>query len=158
MTKHYNPSIVERANRILASKAGDYLSDEVAGPVAVIPLNPVVRIVRAGGSSATGTLTLYTTPSDKDFYLTTAILSMIKDVTCDATGGINLNAVIDGVTKEIIVYGILTLTAQADTIVCNCPVPIKIDRNTAITVSGTYTAGTMRRSATVHGYTEEVTR
>jgi len=159
MTRHYNPSIVERANRVLASKAGDFLSDEVAGPVATIAITPVTRIIKASGSSTTGTMTIFTTPTDKDFYITGLYLSMIKDVTNDmATGNVAIALTIDGVTVNPIGIGVLTLTAQSESVAFPFTTPIKVDRGTAITIGATYTAGSMRRFGSVHGYTEEVTR
>lgn len=158
MTKHYNGSIIERLNRIFRPKAGDQFTDEISGPVAVIPVTPVSRIIRAAGSSTSGSITALTTPADKDFYLTGCTLSMIKDATCDmATGAIALAVTVDGVAQNPAAIAILTLTAQSQTVNVTFNPPIKVDRNTALSMGASYTAGTMRRFLGVYGYTEETT-
>jgi hypothetical protein len=159
MTKHYNPSLVERTNRIFRPKAGDQFSDNVSpNLVPVITVDPIVRIVRNGNTSSTGTFTVYTTPSDKDFYLTAIELTMAKDVTCDAaTGSVGMNITVDGVSVAVVTIAFITLTAQTSTVVVPFTFPIKVDRGTTITGSVTFTAGAMRRSCCIYGYTEEVT-
>lgn len=162
MTKHYNPSIVERANRILASKSGDFLSDEVNPNIVMnIPVTPVQKLFLFGDASTSGaTGTLQTTPSDKDTYITNVEAAIIKDATCDAADStFRINAVVDGVTRVLAAIPTITLTAQNSSIAMHFNPPIKIDRDTAITTTqGTFTAGKYRRVSIVTGYTEEVTR
>lgn len=157
MTRHYNPSIVERATRILNSKQGDYLPDEVSGPVATISLEPVVRIVRNTSRTTTGNSTIYTTPADKDFYLTGLYLSACADATNDGVL-YNIQVTIDGVSQRIASLVKQTTTAFAGNMPMQFVKPIKVDRNTAITVGQSFTAGTSTVAAAVYGYTEEVTK
>jgi len=165
VTKHYNPSIVERANRILASKSGDFLPDDVAGPVATIAITPVSRVlgtINANTSSATNTIV--TLPSDKDTYLTGYMYSLTTDASFDGSGIASINVRINGVVVDIARIGLLTLTAQNREVVVMFPQPIKLDR----TISGlsslialaqpTFTAGSFLRQGVIFGYTEEVTR
>ncbi len=156
--RHYNPSITERLFRIFRPKAGDQFSDEVSpNLVAVVPITPVCRIIKAAGSSATGTMNVWTTPTDKDFYLTGANLSMVKDAANDmATGNVSLAVFVDGVAVNPIGIALLTLTAQNQTVQANFSIPIKLDRGSVISVGATYAAGAMRRFVTINGYTEEV--
>ncbi len=156
--RHYNPSITERLFRIFRPKAGDQFSDEVSpNVVAVVPITPVVRIVNAGGGGITGLITGYTTPANKDFYLTGLSFSIAKDAACDATSGnISVTGVIDGQVVAIATISGITLTALQDTITMQFPFPLKLDRNTAITQTYNFTAGVCRRVINVHGYTEEV--
>jgi len=156
--KHYNPSISQRAQRVFNTK-GEHLSDDVIPTIQpVIQVAPVARIVRNGNTSATGSLTPYTTPTDKDFYLTAIGLSYSKNVTCDvATGNVQLNITVDGASVAVIALAMQTLTAQDGTAYISFPIPIKVDRGTAITGTNSYTAGAMRRTGVVVGYTEEVT-
>lgn len=158
MVKHYNPSLVERFQRIFNFKSTDRFKDDISGPVAVIPVEPVSKIVRSGNTSSSGALTIFTTPSDKDFYLVGGNISLVKDVTCDAaTGTFQITCTIDGVAQAIMVIGILTLTAQSEIVNLSLPYPIKVDRGTAITGSITFTAGACRRTGCIIGYTEETT-
>lgn len=158
MTKHFNPSIVERLNRIFRPKAGDQFTDEVSGPVAVIPVTPVSRIVKQAGSNVSGNVPVYTTPSDKDFYLTSVTLSYSKNVTCDvANGAYRLSVVIDGVTTYIASIALQTLTADNSNLSLNLSTPVKIDRGTSIATTNSFTAGAFIRQVCISGYTEEVT-
>lgn len=157
MVKHYNPSIVQDAQRILNTKM-DNLSDNIGDMVAVIPILPTCRIVKNGNTSSSGGLTVYTTPTERDFYLTGIIFSMAKDSTCDvATGTVAINVVIDGTAVALAPIAVITLTAQAQIASLSLPVPIKIDRGTPISGSVTFTAGVMRRTCTLIGYTQETT-
>jgi len=157
MTRHYNPSIVERASRILASKAGDYLSDEVSGPVAVIPISPVTKTLARATSTATAASTVYTTPVDKDFYLTGITLGMTKDATCDNTI-VQVAVTVDGTQTIIIDVPSQSVTAYSTQVPVQFIPPLKLDRGQPIQVFGTFTVGTMRKNTCIYGYTEEVTR
>jgi len=150
--KHYNPSITERANRIFNLKNGDGISDEVDGPVAVIPIQPTIKIVRrsvvAGG-------VIYTTPTDKDFYIVSVSLSVAK--TAAQTGSnVAILTTIEGASISILDIRGITLTAQDASRDISFHYPIKLDRGTTITLSptGDYTS----LSGIIYGYTEEVTR
>ena len=156
MVRHQNPSITERALRILNTKAFDQLSSEVTGPIATIAIQPTCKTVRSGVTGSSGTLTLFTTPSDKDFYLCSFTISLAKDSTCDtASGVISLSATIDGVSQRLASLAVLTLTAQSINQVVSLQYPLKVDRNTAISINGTFTVGAMQRVGTLLGYTEE---
>ena len=157
MAKHYNSSITERGLRILNSKQGDFLPDEVSGPVATIELKPVCRISRSAVATNAANVTIYTTPTDKDFYLTAAQLSVIKDATATSAGSY-IQATIDGVAQILIIITGLTLTAQSDAVSQSWPFALKIDRGTPIIVTGTTTTANVKSYGTIQGYTEEVTR
>lgn len=155
--KHYNPSITERANRIFNLKNGDQMPDEVEGPVAVIPLTNVVRIVRSASANNAASGTVWTTPAEKDFYLTGVILTTTKDATSTATN-IQLTAFIDGVGQPIVRIRGITLTAMSQTVPISFSVPIKIDRNTQINIANDSAVANIATSAVIFGYTEEVAR
>lgn len=158
MARHYNPSIGDRINRIFRFKAGDAIDNDVEGLYAVVPVTPVCRIVRSVSSQSTGNMSAYTTPTDKDFYLTAIQASFAKDATCDvASGPGRVSVVIDGATQYILEFALLTLTAQSDAVVIVFPYPVKIDRTSSIAWTNTFTAGAMARTLTLVGYTEEAT-
>jgi len=118
----------------------------------VLNINPsFTTIIRAGNSSATGSTTLYTTPRDKDFYLTYVDFSYSKDVVNDGTGAA-INIVSEGATKILAVLGTQTLTAGSYYKNVAFPFPIKVDRNTAITMTGTFTAGSGSKFGTIGGF------
>jgi hypothetical protein len=156
MTRHYNPSIINRAARILNSKGNDFLPDEVSGPVATIAISPKVDIVRAGTATGTST-TIYTTPTDKDFYLTGIQLAMIKDATSTSTST-NIDCQINGTTAVLINIPSFTLTAQTLSENIQYIFPIKVDRGTALRVRNSTGTANITSIGTIYGYTEETTQ
>ena len=125
------------------------ISSEIADNIApVVIIEPYQNIVRSVNSLAT----IFTTPSDKDFYLTSAILSVAKDAAATGTS-VTITAIIDGVTQTIVAVAGITLTANAQTVNEQCYV--KIDRNTAIAISG---ANWTVYRGIIKGFTVEVTR
>jgi len=153
MARHFNPSIANRAARILNSKQGDYLSDEVAGPVAIIPITPFANICKS--ASTTTSAAIYTTPADKDFYLTSCSLSGAKAVGDSGTSAV-VAVTVSGLVANVLLIAGITLTADAQSVAIAFPVPIKVDRGTAINcnIGGTWTSV----RAAIQGYTEEVTK
>ena len=119
------------------------------------PVIPIVRtnnIVREAEGAGTGNSTIYTTPTDRDFYLTGWVLNFAADAANDAVT-IALQTTIDNVTRILCRKKKITATAQSETIVCNYIEPIKIDRGANILIACTFTAGNIPRSATITGYT-----
>lgn len=111
-----------------------------------------INIVRDANSAASGLVTIYTTSATADFYLYAFTLSFIKDATCDmGTGVMSMYTTINGVARSIAKFGIITGTAQTDSISIALPRAVKIDRNSPIYISGTFTAGVLTRAATIFG-------
>lgn len=156
MAKHYNPSISERALRQFNFKSGDSLTNDITGPFAVIPIEPIIRIVRYVVRSATGTSTIYTTPSDKDFYLTGLQLSHSSNSTSDSTS-CHISVTIDGIAQRPAYMLKQALTASDKVVSIMLPKPIKVDRNTSITLTLSFTVGADSAVGVIYGYTEEVT-
>jgi len=153
-----NLSISQDMNRIfdLKGESTDFVS-EIIQPV--IKIFSPCNIVRNGASTASGSLSVYTTPQDKDFYLTCASFGISKDAVSDiSSGGKGLNAFIEGVSRSIIILPVLTLTAEHDQITINFQPPIKIDRNTSISSNITTTVGSCVRTISIVGYTQETTK
>ena len=130
--------------------------------VPVMEVNPKLlrrtSILRENNRSTSGTFTIYSTPSNQDFYLTGLYVSFIKDVVCDTatnSQGYYVGCYIDGSLRQLVEFPVITLTAQEGRIYLEFTKPIKIDRNTAITMPGTFTAGVCLRNAIVYGYVDE---
>lgn len=157
MVKHYNTSISEDAARILNSKQGQFLGDDVTGPVAVIDISPYANVVRNILGTSTGTGTLYTTPTDKDFYLTSVQISVQANAACDSTFAV-IRCTIEGIIRNVIGIAKLTLTATSEAVSITFTTPVKIDRGTAIQTNNTFTAGSQTISAQITGYTVETTK
>lgn len=130
----------------------------VAGQVIpVININPkhsrrcnITRATSATGSSGT----IYTAPTDKDFFIVACSLSVCKDVTATSTNS-DINVTIDGATNPILSIAGLTLTAQSESVSLCFNSPIKIDRGTSVTISNTTNVANIRTRGTITGYTTE---
>lgn len=107
--------------------------------------------IRSATSAITGSNTLYTTPRDKDFYITALSLGVTKDVANDCTQ-VYIECTQGGVARRLIAIPVQTLTAESHRINLNFSYPIKCDRNTAISGVGTFTVGTMTKTFTVMGF------
>lgn len=101
--------------------------------------------------TTTGAISVYTTAANKDFYLTGLNMSFIKDVICD-TAGMSLTVTTEGINKTIFGFPTITLTAQTANLSHDFTVPIKIDPNTVISLSGTFTAGVLVRNISIFGF------
>lgn len=129
--------------------------------VPVMEMNPNLlrktTVVFEGSTTATGALTLGTSSSTKDTYVTGFTFNYIKDATCDtASGNLRLLLTRNGQILQVARMAVLTLTAQSGQMAHQFANPIKIDRGTAVQIgSNTFTAGAMVRAANVYGYEVE---
>lgn len=157
MVLHNNPSIVERAQRVLNTKGNQTLSDQVEDKIRVVlPLTPVCRVLAYGTCVNQTIQVLYTTPTDKDFYLTSAQLSMIKDATSTSTNSY-IEVAVNGVATVLLTIAGFSLTAQNDSVAQSFPNPIKLDRGSQIRIANTTAVANSRAHGTIQGYTEETT-
>lgn len=108
------------------------------------------NIVKFDSSTTTADLTIYTTPSDRDFYLTYAQISIAKNATDDGTNT-SMTIVVGGATVTLISIRGLTTTAQDQSAGLSFPIPIKLDRGSAIKVIHSTTAGAMAKSGHIGG-------
>lgn len=134
----------EEAIRIIRNGAKLTLSEgfpQVLLPnvVPVMDMTPrfhrVVNIVR----NATSATTIYTVPSDKDFYLTYASLSAAQSAA--GTGvSLSITVVIDGVARNLMDMATITLQACTESASNNFVPPVKVDRgsNIVLSASGSY--------------------
>lgn len=159
MTKHYNPTLADTAAKRLSSKNGQFLGDEVLGPYACIDISkPDTEVIGSVAPTTTGAGTVVVTPSGKDTFLSSILLSYVKNVACDiATGSITVTCNIDGTSRTIASSAVLTLTAERDTVQVIFNEPIKLDRGATMSVSGTFTAGALSRSVQAFGFFVETT-
>lgn len=115
----------------------------------------ICNIVRSSTATNSTSSTIYTTPSDKDFYLSSYVLTVIKDATATSIST-RISVIIDGATQVLSRIDGITLTAQAHTITLGLPIPIRIDRSTNIVVTNTTAVANVIGAATIVGYTEEI--
>jgi len=121
----------------------------------VVEVGPTFsNIVKRSVNTNTGTSTIYTTPADKDFYMTGFSHSVTKNATSDNTLCL-LNVIIGGATLAISALQFQTLTAASDHIEMTFPYPLKIDRNSIIAHNGTFGAGAMSKICVIYGFLVE---
>ena len=124
----------------------------------VININPKdyrrCNIIKRASALNSTSATIYTTPTDKDFYLVGATLSLIKDATSTSTYSA-LDVTINGARGEIIYIPTITLTAETQSLSISLPFPILVDRNTTIRVLNGTNVANITSSGTIVGYTVE---
>jgi hypothetical protein len=123
--------------------------------VPIIDITPVAhRVVNIGRSTATtspSNSTIYTTPTDRDFYLTGAILTASYDATADNTFT-HLQTYVNGYLFSILEFRKISLTAFSDNTTISFPTPIKLDRGATIVLSGSFNVGSGTKGAAIFGY------
>jgi hypothetical protein len=122
----------------------------------VVEVGPKVSKVLkiASATTSSNSTLIYTTPTDKDFYLTGAVLSHSKDATSDNTL-VGILVFVDGLQARVLFRELQTTTAGNSTDVMNLSFPLKLDRGSRIDLAGTFTAGTMSKRASITGFIVE---
>jgi hypothetical protein len=155
MAKHYNPTITQDLLRTFNFKAGDMLGADVGNMIVpVIEIKRHCNICKSNALSNALTSTIYVTPVDKDFYLSSLSFSVAKDATSTSTG-IYITCYIDGILSILADIVGFTLTPLQDNVSLVFPIPIKVDRNTIISVNSTTNVANVISRAQIQGYTVE---
>lgn len=154
MARHFNPSIAQWLRRIFNFKVGSMITSDVGEIlVPVIPILPVVNIVRNALRTASGTSTIFGTPLDKDFYLTGIFIAYQGNATSDSTV-ISVDVTLDGFARSFD-FGKLSVTATQFNQWIQFDTPIKLDKGTNVNLVLAFTLGAEVSSATITGYTVE---
>lgn len=165
MVNIYNSQISKEIQEGAKTQTADRIPNQLADKVVpVMEVNPkllrrVTILKDANSTSKNSNATIYTTPVNQDFYLTMLQTSYEKNATCDIATGVlySITGVINGATVILGSICGITLTAQADVVCIPFNPPVKLDRNTPITLArgASYTVDTMNRNAVIAGYTDE---
>jgi hypothetical protein len=126
--------------------------------IPVIECNPKllqpVKIVRSNVATNATVATVYTTPTDQDFYLTSLSMSVIKDVTSTAIISYT-SVIIDGMSNRLMrIYG-LQLTPQSSNMAVSFVPPIKLDRGSVIVVGNDTLVANISAAASITGFVVE---
>lgn len=128
------------------------LADKV---VPVMEVNPKLlrnlEIRDATATNATSATILTTPATGQDVYLIGASLSMIKDATATSTASRVVLATDAGSYSILNIAG-LTLTAQSETMTIALPRPIKLARNTTVTVRNSTNVGNVTSIGAIFYY------
>lgn len=136
----------------------DKIPTELAEKVIpVMEVNPKlfrrINVIKAGiALNVTGT-GVYTTPTDKDFYLCGAQLSLIKDVTSTSTFTYLSCTDEYGALQTLLKIVSLSLTPQIDGCTADFTIPIKLKRGSVIGINNFTNVANITSHACIWGYT-----
>jgi len=102
--------------------------------------------------SSTGTTSVRTATTDRDFFITGAVMSLDTDAAA-ANLVVAIQATVKGTARNILIFSTLAAAAaHRRDISISLPRPLKIDKGTAISFVCTFSAGTVKGDAIVFGY------
>jgi len=120
--------------------------------IPTLDINPnITNLCRNGSQALTATAAIYTAPTDCDFYLDYVVLGMTKDATSDLVVAA-CQIVQDGRTVRVAILPLQTTTAGSWSQVVSFPKPVKVDRGSAVSVSGAFTVGTCDKHLALGGH------
>jgi len=155
-----NDDTIKECSRVLGHQVENKPQLDTSKIILVSDINPKglrrCNIVRMNQASNATTATIYTTPTDKDFYLCSYSHNVIKDATSTSTFS-NINVTVDGAVQQISRIVSITLTAQNIGYATSLAIPIKLDRGTTITVTNSTNVANVTSCASITGYTAENT-
>ena len=102
--------------------------------VPVLISNPKGLITASKSLTRTATQTIgtiFTTRDDVDTYIHGALLSLQRDAVSTATD-VTISCIVDGATVTLAMIELEPLTADSKHLAVSFPVPIKVDRGTAV--------------------------
>lgn len=155
-----NSEIIQEIRNAAKSQPGtkEVIPSELSRVIIpVIEVNPKLTKTAIGyfaAAAGSTSATIYTTPSDQDFYLCSAQLSTIKDVTSTSNQS-KIVIVQNGRSVTVCAISSITLTVQSECISVSFPHPLKCDRGSTITVQNSSATATIRSDGQITGYLDE---
>jgi hypothetical protein len=129
------------------------LADKV---VPVMEVNPkmlrMCNVAKSSTATNATSATLYTTPTDRDFYLCGLALSTIKDVTSTSLSS-GITTTINGASVTLLSIASLSLTVQNSSTNLVISPPILVDRGVTIAVTNSTNVANITSRASLVGYT-----
>lgn len=126
--------------------------------VPVIDVNPkhsrVLNHATVNTATNSAGVTIYTTPTDRDYFLTQVFLYFIKDVTSTSTYSA-IDVVIGGGRYTLLSLPQISLTVQQGGLSISFHRPMKIDRGTTIRLLNSTNVANITSTGGVAGYTVE---
>lgn len=155
VTISQNSEIAKRILRDLKISISDGVPSQISNQIVpVLISNPerTPNIIKQASAINSTSSVIYTTPTDRDFYLTNVNIANIKDVT--STSALSYVAcLVNGAPSIIVSVSGLTLTPSSASNTISFPYPIKIDRGTQITVNNSTNIANVSTTASIIGYT-----
>lgn len=111
--------------------------------------------IKTGESLNNATVTLATTPTDRDVFLTAIFMSQGRDTAATGNNGCYLAVTINGATVKLMSLASVNSAGYGySSGQISFKYPIKLDRNTTIVLYNNVAAGINALTATVYGWTE----
>jgi hypothetical protein len=157
MAEITNTTLLQDLQSIAKLRAGDIGKFKLSKTIVpVLETNSILskpcNIVRHASQDNGTSSTIYTTPSDMDFYLVAASVSVAKDGTSPSTAT-KITIVTEGASRDLLVIRGLASTVEHESLSISFPNPIKIDRNTVINVTNGSGTATIRAEGSIMGFT-----
>jgi hypothetical protein len=140
----------------------DLLAEKIPQPIPVVEVgvksSKTIDVVRSAAVTNAASTTLYTTPTDQDFYLTFASLNTKNASAAGSATIIAVNVTIDGQVRMLlghVNFVSTNTTGPTSPFICGNH-PIKVDRNTAITLTMDSPTTSDRAFASIAGYLDVV--
>jgi len=151
--------VSKKLARVTGLQAGSDIAPTELGDRIIPTLNvdedPEKYIVANVGRATTGASTVFTTPTDRDFYLSNLYVSYTCDVAADSTNYAITITPRDTAAVNIVEMRKQTLTVTTDVVNLSFTTPILLERGTAITLTQTFTLGASAMSASIVGFTRD---
>ena len=160
MARINRTDVIQKAvNDLGISMSGEKIPNETLDKVQLTySLNKQFSGFLASSSqTTTGTfsVTMPTVSAGAETYITAIQFGLIKDATCDIASGtvlVTCTPAEAGISKNLILIPVLTLTAQSENITLSLPYPLKVKNAANISVGGTFTVGALSRAINVVGF------
>ena len=110
-----------------------------------------ITVLRETNGTNSVATTIYTTPTDRDFFLCGCSVSFAKDVTATSLSS-SITADIDRVNRVLILLNTLSLTIERGSEVINFIPPVKIDRGASINQNNSTNVGNVYSRGIIWGY------
>lgn len=150
-------SIAQDYDQIFDTKMGETPTQVSDLIVPIVPIEPSSQIVRGASANNAASTTIYTTPADKDFYLTFASIVGKQVATAAQSTKMALTVVIGNVRQDLIMLVNIAnqnTTNPASTFIGK----ILLDRGSTITLTQNSPTAGDQVGGTIAGYTRESTK
>lgn len=152
MVLNFNTKILSDAARQFNIRNGEFFDNAIGNKlIPVVDVTPIADIVRSAAVTNATTSLIYTTPTDKDFYLTAVTLSYQKDAG-NASILLNLNVYINSIVRSVASIYFLPSSANSETITLSFPYPIKLDRGQIIQTAITDATANITHGGVIVGF------
>lgn len=143
--------LVEDTKLSISEGIPNQLSQTIA-PVLIVNPRITSNVLKQLNNIATGNLTIFRTPIDKDFYLTSAFIAYSKDGSCNNTELRLVVVLPDGSTNDLLSIPSITLIANESNLSQSFNPPVKLQRDSEITLVGSFSLGLYAKSGGITGY------